>query len=154
MKRSNLIWIGSLCLAIFIIWGVSTHYQFYSEEPHLSEPQQAALNVTLLSVPQTLPSLAGEKGADIGNWFGLLLQPAICDAICQGEAMAFEQSGQVVIRPASALYKEISSIVAKEGYQENQGLLLLVNPKGQFAGSISPPYNKQKIEDAFKALNK
>jgi len=154
MKRSNLIWLGSLCLGIFIIWGISAHYRFYSEEPHLSKPQQAATDITLLSDPHALPSLKGKSGADIGNWFGLLLQPTICDAICQGESMAFEQSGQVVIRPSSPLYKQIALITEKEGYHESQGLLLLVNPKGQFAGSIAPPYSQQKIEEAFKALNK
>ncbi|SBS39899.1 hypothetical protein MSP8887_04066 [Marinomonas spartinae] len=153
MKRSNLIWLGSLFLGIFIIWGISAHYQFYSEEPHLSKPQQAALNITLLSQPQALPSLEGKAGANTGSWFGLLLQPTICDAICQGESIAFEQSGQVVIRPSSPLYKQIAMIMEKEGYHESQGLLLLVNPKGQFAGSIAPPYGNQKIEEAFKALN-
>lgn len=157
MKRktnSTAAWIFTLIAVAGILCGLSETFRKYFEEPHLSEAQQAALQIRLLPEPRDLPDLSGVKGVKDDKWYGLLLQPKICDALCQGEVSAFEQSGQAVLRPDSALYNDTANIVAKAGYPDSQGLLLLVNKHEQIAGSIAPPYTEESISKAFKALNK
>lgn len=153
-QSRSIIWIPVLILAALGVWHISQAYLNYFEEPHLSQSNQEALNVKLLSEPTLLPDLSSLAGSQKNKWFGLLLQPDICDAICQGEVTAFKESGQAILQPSSPLYASVSNIINNQGYREYQGLLLLVNPDGELAGSIMPPYSESKIEEAFAALNK
>lgn len=157
MKRksnSTAAWIFTLIAVAGILCGLSETFSNYFEEPHLSEQEQAALQISLLPEPRDLPNLLSIAGVKKDKWYGLLLQPAICDAICQGEVSAFEESGQAILRPSNRFYKETTAIVTKVGYNDNHGLLLLINKHQQLAGSISPPYTKESINKAFTALNK
>ncbi|MGO3346454.1 MAG: hypothetical protein ACTIM4_14530 [Marinomonas sp.] len=153
-KNSTAAWIFTLIAVAGILCGLSESFRNYFEEPHLSSQEQNALHISLLPTPIDLPNLADTTGVKKDQWYGLLLQPVICDAICQGEINAFEESGQAVLRPNDPLYSATSDIISNAGYNKEQGLLLLVNKHEQLAGSIAPPYTKDSIITAFTALNK
>lgn len=157
MKRKNnstAAWIFTLIAVAGILCGLSESFRNYFEEPHLSEAEQAELNISLLPEPRDLPDLSALTNAKKHQWYGLLVQPALCDAICQGEVASFEASGQSILRPADPAYQKTTALLNAVGYKASQGLLLLVNEHNQLAGSISPPYTVDNINQAFAALNR
>ncbi|GAA0826878.1 hypothetical protein GCM10009112_04860 [Marinomonas arenicola] len=157
MKRKNnstAAWIFTLIAVAGILCGLSESFRNYFEEPHLSKVEQAELNISLLPEPRDLPDLSAALNAKKGQWYGLLVQPLICDAICQGEVSTFEASGQSVLRPADSAYQKTTVLLSKVGYSDSQGLLLLVNKHNQLAGNIAPPYTVESIHKAFTALNR
>lgn len=157
MKRKNnstAAWIFTLIAVAGILCGLSESFRNYFEEPHLSAAEQAELNIQLLPEARDLPDLAALSNAKKHQWYGLLVQPALCDAICQGEVSTFEASGQAILRPGDISYSKTNSLLSELGEKASPGLLLLVNKHNQLAGSIKPPYSVDNINRTFAALNR
>ncbi|REG83735.1 hypothetical protein [Marinomonas pollencensis] len=156
MKRKNnstAAWIFTLIAVAGILCGLSESFRNYFEEPHLSADQLAELHIQLLPEARDLPDLSTLSKVKKHQWYGLLVQPKLCDAICQGEMSTFESNGQAVLRPGDTSYAQTLSLLNKVGDKASPGLLLLVNRHNQLAGSITPPYSVNKINQTFTALN-
>ncbi|RDL45348.1 hypothetical protein DN730_06995 [Marinomonas piezotolerans] len=132
-------------------WVAVQSYQQHFSGPLLSDAEQAKINVSLLSFPRPLPAL---HSSNAGKWFVARLQPDYCDAICQGDMAQSKSWGIKVITPQAPTYDDIETTLSAPNYSAHQGKVLLINPEGEFAGSLQPPYSARRVATALEKLNK
>lgn len=149
MSRLTAPFIG-VALVAGAFWITTQSYQKNFAGPALDETQQAELGIQLIEFPRQVPPI---ERLEQGQWQLISLQPSICDAMCQGSMVQQAASGIHVVPPTQAAYTDLEQVISAENYIAHQGKALLLNKEGRFAGSLLPPYNKERVSAALQALN-
>ncbi|TPE47912.1 hypothetical protein FJM67_13960 [Maribrevibacterium harenarium] len=153
MKRLTTPFLGVALLA-GAVWVAMQSYQKNFAGQALSQFDQERLGVQLLEFPRQLPPLGELDEAKSQQWFALQLKPTVCDALCQGEIAKFRDLGIVIASPGQAVYQDLADVTQADGYANHRDNVLLINPDGRFAGSISGPYDASRLGEIFSTLNK
>lgn len=150
MSRLSAPFIG-VALVAGAFWVATQSYQKNFSGPALDDAQQAELGIQLIEFPRQVPPI--ERIAQ-GQWQLISLQPSICDAMCQGNMAQQAAAGIHVLPPTQAAYADLEQVTSAENYSAHQGKALLLNKEGRFAGSLLPPYSKERVSTALDALNR
>lgn len=150
MSRLSAPFIG-VALVAGAFWVATQSYQKNFSGPVLDEAKQAELGIQLIEFPRQVPPI---ERLEQGQWQLISLQPNLCDAVCQGSMAQQAAAGIHVVPPHQAVYQDLEQVTSAENYSSHQGHALLLNKEGRFAGSLLPPYNKERVSAALKALNR
>lgn len=149
MSRLTAPFIG-VALVAGAFWVATQSYQKNFAGPALDEAKQAELGIQLIEFPRQVPPI---ERLEQGQWQLISLQPSICDAVCQGSMVQQAAAGIHVVPATQAAYTDLEQVTSAENYAAHQGKALLLNKEGRFAGSLIPPYNKERVAAALDALN-
>jgi len=141
--------IAALAVAGFI---VTKAYQKNFSHKALTEAEQTELQVTLLSFPRNMSTLTEKDN----HWRLFYVTPVKCGTVCQTNINQLQvltaPVNVLLINPDHQHYQEIRSLVDSQNYAEHLDKVLLINPQGQFAGSISAPYSQERMIGVFQTL--
>ncbi|SBS29612.1 hypothetical protein MAQ5080_01445 [Marinomonas aquimarina] len=149
MSRLTTPFIG-VALVAGAFWVATQSYQKNFSGPALDDAQQAELGIQLIEFPRQVPPL---ERLEQGQWHAIRLQPSLCDAVCQGQMVQQTAAGIHVVPPSQAVYQDLLQVTSAENYAAHQGHVLLLNKEGRFAGSLLPPYNKDRVSAVLQTLN-
>lgn len=127
---------------------INKAYQRNFDNKALTHAEQQALQVRLLDFPRNMVSIVEVENTS-PNWHFFYVQPQICDESCQthlGQIHELVTPIQVrVLLPDHPHYQEIWALVRSKNYSEHFDKMLLLNPAGKFAGSVSAPYTQDRM---------
>lgn len=149
-------------------WVMNKAYQKHFNSINISAEEQTELGISLLEFPRNMMPI---EGLAQQRWGSFYVQPSQCDTLCVRTLSQLEQiklaaeqleendpagvglEVQIITNKTKG-YSDYWSLVRSEGYANHFDRILLVNPSGQFAGSIIAPYDLAHWQAVDQALNK
>jgi len=138
-------------------------YQKHFNNIPLTSAEQLELGVSLLEFPRNMMPI---ELLPVQKWASFYVQPSSCNTLCVRTLQQLEQikldadsleTGKgldiQIISEESIGYSDYWSLVRSTGYANHFDRILMVNPEGQFAGSIIAPYDLAHWQRIDKRLN-
>lgn len=155
--------LGFTILLALGAFALNKAYQKHFNNIPLTSAEQLELGVSLLEFPRNMMPI--ERLAE-QKWASFYVQPNPCNTLCVRTLQQLEQikrdadSLEVstgleiqIISEESIGYSDYWSLVRSTGYTNHFDRILMVNPEGQFAGSIIAPYDLAHWQSIDKRLN-
>ena len=152
-----------IALVLLGAWVINKAYQKHFNQIQITPAEQESLGIDLLEFPRNMKPIERLKSQD---WSSFYVEPENCDTLCvrtlaqlekiELDAKAAKVTSNLeiqVINNQISGYKEYLSLIRSPGYSQHFDRILLINPKGQFAGSIIAPYNLAHWQALDKRLN-
>ncbi|TBR43888.1 hypothetical protein CBF23_003940 [Marinomonas agarivorans] len=166
-------WRFFLFVTIALLLAATVMHQAYQKNFNnqiLSESEQSQLRVQLLSFPRNMAGLASPApsaplptqlltplSAQLDTqtqWRFFYVQPPQCDPSCQAQGATLKsfKTEVLFIEPGQPHYDEVWALVRSPNYTVHFDKVLLMNPAGQFAGSVLAPYSDAQLQQIVQAL--
>ena len=156
--------LGFTILLALGAFALNNAYQKHFNNIPLTASEQHELGISLLEFPRNMQTIAN---LPVQKWASFYVQPSPCNTLCvrtvellqqiKHEADSLETDTGLeiqIITEESSGYSDYWSLVRSVGYANHFDRILMVNPEGQFAGSIIAPYHLAHWKKIDKQLNK
>jgi hypothetical protein len=156
--------LGLIILLVLGAVAINKAYQKHFNQIPFNQAEQLELGISLLDFPRNMQPI---EGLPEQQWSSFFVKPVQCDTLCvrtleqlqgiQAQASADEVpmglSIQIIDSKTNG-YSDYWSLIRSSGYANHFDRVLLVNPEGQFAGSIIAPYDLSHWQSLATSLNR
>ena len=156
--------LGLIILLVLGAVAINKAYQKHFNQIPFSQAEQLDLGISLLDFPRNMQAIEGLPSQQWGSFY---VKPVQCDTLCvrtlellqgiQTQANAEEVKlglGIQIIDSKTKGYSDYWSLIRSDGYANHFDRVLLVNPEGQFAGSIIAPYDLSHWQSLATSLSR
>lgn len=134
---------------------INKAYQKNFNNKALNQTEQQRLQVNLLDFPRNMVPLEATQKTP-NAWHFFYVKPEVCNALCQSYLAQLDELvmpvATTIIKPRHSDYQEIWELVRSRNYSEHFDKVLLLNPNGQFSGSVSAPYEQARMLEIHTLL--